>query len=93
MQSIGDNTLMGNRSENFIPDEGKTYEHGEESDVFQFSDSDVSDRGKSFKPKMHQGILNHIRWIRYKIIMVAQSIIHLYMLENNFYLLILERVE
>ena len=40
VQSIGDNTLMGYRSENFIPSEGKTYDQGEESDVFEFSDSD-----------------------------------------------------
>ena len=48
VQSIGDLTLVGNRSENFIPSDGKTFDHGaEDSDVFDFVDEEDSEQGKS----------------------------------------------
>ena len=44
VQSIGDLTLVGNRSENFIPSDGKTFDHGaEDSDVFEFVDEEDSE--------------------------------------------------
>ena len=47
MESIlDDRELVGERSENFIPSEGKTFDHGEESDVFEFDDDGDSERGK-----------------------------------------------
>ena len=48
MESIlDDRELVGERSENFIPSEGKTFDHGEESDVFEFDDDGESEKGKS----------------------------------------------
>ena len=49
MESIlDDRELVGERSENFIPSEGKTFDHGEESDVFEFDDDGESEKGKPF---------------------------------------------
>ena len=43
---LDDRELVGERSENFIPSEGKTFDHGEESDVFEFDEDDHSEKGK-----------------------------------------------